>query len=82
MKSNMVDESISNIGADTAVIMDKELLYGQRKEASTMTPGVPGRILEFNNGDLSHSWVQSLPHGIPCFYGMTLRKNITLWHFH
>lgn len=54
------------------------LLKTKDNMASIVTPGVPGKILEFNNSDLSHTWVQSLPHGMPCCYEMTLRKYNTL----
>lgn len=59
--------------------MKKELVSGlwllkaKEKIAFTVTSRVPGRILEFNS-DLSHSYVQRLPHGIPCLYEMMLRK--------
>lgn len=50
------------------------LFKAKESMASTVTPRVPGRVLEFNKNDLSYTWVQSLPHGIPCVYEMTLRK--------
>lgn len=46
-----------------------------------MTPWVPWRILEFNNNDLTHTWVQSLPPWNTLPLWDDIEKNITPWHF-
>lgn len=49
------------------------VVQGQRKHGFNSDTQSP-RESSGPTNDLSYTWVQSLPHGIPCVYEMTLRK--------